>query len=78
MRLKTKISVIEKEKEKLNRFVETAPEGLGKMSRLHGGLRISEVLSLLCRKTTWLFATSKSLCESTVKKTRFCVSIVKK
>lgn len=45
VRLKTKISVIEREKEKLNRFVETAPEGLGKASRLNGGARNSEVLS---------------------------------
>ena len=27
MRLKTKISILEKEKEKINRYIETVPEG---------------------------------------------------
>lgn len=36
MRLKTKISILEREKDKMNRFIDTAPEGLGaKGSRIN-------------------------------------------
>lgn len=37
IRLKTKISILEKEKDKMNRYLETAPEGLPKQgnSRLN-------------------------------------------
>jgi hypothetical protein len=36
MRLKTKVSILEREKEKMNKFIDTAPEGMGpKGSRIN-------------------------------------------
>ena len=56
VRLKTKISILEKEKDKMNRYIETAPEGtLGSKanSRLNiYGSRATEVSGGSLRKKT--------------------------
>ncbi len=57
--MKTKVSILEREKEKMSKFV-TSSDGIGKVSRIAAyQTRNSEVYLKKYRKKIWLFEISK-------------------